>query len=176
MTQPPDDIIQTARRSGTYSHCAKSQRGAVVFDPRTGRIVGRGWNHQPLGFSCDGSDACRAACPKLCIHAEDAAIRAVPSNLLLDGQMPGLELVHVKVVDGEVVPGGGPSCWQCSRLVVEVRLKGVWLYELDTGISYMLGSSPAGKWRFYRADEFHRLTLQHARNRLPVITLSIEDR
>lgn len=168
MTKPIESCIAAARHAATLSPCAKSNRGAVVFDPNTGRIVGRGWNHQPIGYACDGSAACRAACGELCIHAEDAAIRAVPSNLLLDGQMHGLDLVHVKVVDGQVVPGGGPSCWQCSRLVVDVGIKGVWLYELHE-IAYLPSDPVPGKWRFYRADEFHRLTLQHSRNRLPVI-------
>jgi hypothetical protein len=59
------------------------------------------------------------------------------------------ELVHVKVVDGLVVAGGGPSCWQCSRLALEVAVAAVWLYEIDNG----------PRWRRYTAEEFHRATL-----------------
>lgn len=163
--KPPDNIIEVARRCALWSPCAKSKRGAVVFDPSypDGKVLGRGWNHQPRGFACDGSDACRVACGKLCIHAEDAAIRDVHDDWKCEG-VGDLELVHVKVVGEAVVPGGGPSCWQCSRLVVEVGLKGVWLYELAPGLA---GGWP-GEWRFYRAEEFHRLTLQHERNKLPV--------
>jgi hypothetical protein len=75
--------------------------------------------------------------------------------------MSGLDLVHVKVVDSQVVPGGGPSCWQCSRLVVEVGLRGVWLYEKHDEDPRMHGeSSRPAWWHFYTAAEFHRVTLR----------------
>ena len=138
MTQPPGYAIEIARQTALKSPCAKSRRGVVLFtcDPRYGRdglttIAGVGFNGQPSGFGCDRSDACRRGCAKLCLHAEQRAIMDAIggpspwSSLPLDD----LELVHVKVVDEQVVPGGGPSCWQCSRLVVEVGLRGVWLFE-----------------------------------------------
>ncbi len=137
------------------SPCAKSKRGAVLFDPELERererleteapnvklgddnlfsnvanliAIGDGFNGPPRGFTCDGSDECRRDCPKLCLHAEQRAIheatRATPHD-----NLTAYELVHVKVVDGKVVHGGTPSCWQCSRLVVESSLRGVWLYE-----------------------------------------------
>lgn len=42
-----------------------------------------------------------------------------------------LDLVHVKVVNGELVAGGPPSCWQCSRTIYDALIGGVWLYERD---------------------------------------------
>jgi hypothetical protein len=70
-----------------------------------------------------------------------------------------LDLLHVKVIDGAVVPGGGPSCWQCSRLVVEARLRGVWLYEYPPGdLTGHDLREVVGVWRFYDALNFHRIT------------------
>ncbi len=154
---PPTYVIEAARQAAMQSPCAKSKRGAVLFnredadyiernqslfgyaasmqseverslarrDREREVIAGAGFNGQPLPFTCSGSEHCKRDCGKLCLHAEERAIRAAGA---LD-DVADLELVHVKVVNGNVVPGGGPSCWQCSRLVVEVKLRGVWLFE-----------------------------------------------
>jgi deoxycytidylate deaminase len=173
MTQPPDHVIEVAREAALRSPCEKSKRGAVLFDrsrsefsaaDRRQRIVGIGYNGQPEPFSCNGSEACRAACGKLCLHAEQRAILGMSDY----GVRAEFELVHVKVVDGVVVPGGGPSCWQCSRLVVEVGIRGVWLYEFPAG--NLTGHDlreVVGEWRFYLATDFHRETAVH--NGLPII-------
>ena len=137
---PPKYVIEAARLAAMKSPCAKSKRGAALFNREladrvfrviadapfdTGLIAAVGFNGQPLPFSCSGSDLCRRDCGKLCLHAEERAIRAAGA---LD-DVADLELVHVKVVADQVVADGGPSCWQCSRLVVEVKLRGVWLFE-----------------------------------------------
>jgi hypothetical protein len=145
MTQPPQSMIDIAIDTARRSPCAKSKRGVVVYAPTTtieeGRKVGTGYNSMPIG-TCDGSDACRAACNKRCVHAEDRAIRDalvdVSSRRLIPraatefyGKLCGHEAIHVKIVDGQLVGGGGPSCWQCSRLVVDVALDAFWLYERE---------------------------------------------
>lgn len=147
---PPQYMIDAARAEAMRSPCAKSKRGVVLFDrgmielwessetpmhrPSSERlIVGRGFNGQPGNFVCTGDlMKCSGACAKLCLHAEQRAINQalVHSGDREDGcSMGDLELVHVKVENDVVVPGGGPSCWQCSRLVVEVGIRGVWLFE-----------------------------------------------
>jgi hypothetical protein len=135
MQSPPDRVIAEAVEQARMSPCAKSKRGAVLFyaigseridrgrSAPIGRTVGHGFNHPPEGFVCDGSMSCRSDCAKICIHAEDAAIRNVHPDYVY-----GIELVHVKVVDGELVPGGPPSCWQCSRVIAETEYP-VWLFE-----------------------------------------------
>lgn len=178
MSAPPDWIIEEARKSALLSPCLKSRRGVVIFNPaleerrvaigldgfgigiRKLIIASTGFNGPPGSddaFYCTGTAACRRDCAKLCVHAEDRAIRAAGA---LD-DVRDLELVHVKVNSGKVVAGGPPSCWQCSRLVVETGLRGVWLYELPdhdlTGHDLL---EVVGTWRFYRADEFHRATLR----------------
>jgi deoxycytidylate deaminase len=146
MNAPPAYVIEAARLAALKSPCAKSKRGAALLNRELadmvfrvashvpfdglGVIAATGFNGPPEGLSspgalCSGSDLCRRDCAKLCLHAEERAIRAAGA---LD-DVADLELVHVKVVDGRVVPGGGPSCWQCSRLVAEVKLRGVWLFE-----------------------------------------------
>lgn len=185
MTAPPDFAIRAAVEAGRRSPCAKSKRGAAVFRRAcsTGcceRVLGVGWNAQPVPFSCTGSSACKAACGKLCLHAEARAIRAAWREWT-----GGVELVHAKVVNGLLVPGGGPSCWQCSREVLDVGLAAVWLYEGPDGrrpehyrctacseimTQYhefeeyqhagCLGLvERVGEWRRYTAEEFHRATL-----------------
>lgn len=142
MIAPPDQVIELAVEAAKRSPCAKSKRGAVIFEPRLADrhqrgtssplhfpmgVVASGRNHPPFGFQCDGSDACRASCGEICLHAESEAIRAAVSKWGT-GDMSVLDLVHVKVVAGELVAGGPPSCWQCSREVADHGIS-VWLYE-----------------------------------------------
>lgn len=149
-------------------------------------LVADGYNSQPIAMGkslaiagavgeavmlCDGS-SCRPSCGKVCVHAEVRAIRSaiahasaargVPTTTLDD-----CELVHVKVDDaGNLVAGGGPSCWQCSREILDVGLRGVWLYEKvmtrrAAAVAAIL--HPGDAWRFYEAREFHDVTLAECR-------------
>lgn len=185
VNAPPDYVVEAARKAALKSPCQKSKRGVVLFDPgqhdtavhimemyssptgahltRAGFseagyeirdrmvIAGSGFNGPPPGFLCDGSQECRADCSKFCLHAEHRAISA--AGILDD--VHDLELVHVKVVDGQVIEGGPPSCWQCSREIVDVGLKGVWLFEQPIDRTAYAG------WRYYTAHDFHCATLVH---------------
>lgn len=157
--QPPDYVIEAARKAAMQSPCAKSKRGAAAMIVRNGGVEIRpiigslGWNGQPNGFTCSGSDACRRDCARLCMHAEQRAVMNALGSW--SWRVFDIEIVHVKVVDGQVVPGKGPCCEQCSRLVLDVGMRGVWLYEHDGRVS-----GAPGLWRFYRAAEFHRETLR----------------
>lgn len=145
---PPDYVIEAARLAAMQSPCAKSKRGVVLFNPRQAEreastvpsvpdaveraafranfvIVSGGFNGPPAPFVCRDTMVCRSACRDVCLHAEQRAIIAA----LGGDDVEYLELVHVKVVDGVVVPGGAPSCLQCSKLVVDVGIRGVWLFE-----------------------------------------------
>lgn len=159
-----DLAIQTAMKSP----CAKSKRGVVVFHPVSGAMIGTGFNGMPRGFSCSGTDECREMCSKRCVHAEERAIRQALFRLLgsritnQDQPLDGFEAVHVKVVDGKLVPGGAPSCWQCSRTVLDVGLKAFWLYEIRWSRTEVNAN-----WVSYTAEEFHRITL-HANKLIPL--------
>jgi deoxycytidylate deaminase len=121
---PPEHAIEAARISGTLSPCSKSKRGVVLFDPRSdGRpVISRGYNGPPDGFGCAGTATCKSSCAKVCMHAEQRAI--------LEGiTVQALDLLHVKVVEGVTVAGKAPCCLECSRLVVQVKLAGVWLFQ-----------------------------------------------
>lgn len=173
---PPDYVIEAARLAAIQSPCAKSKRGVALFNREDAdrwdrarslpsdrqSIVSRGFNGPPARFVCKESMVCRGSCADICMHAEQRAIIAA----LGADDVCDLELVHVKVVDGKVVAGGGPSCLQCSKLVVDVGLRGVWLFEDDLivraardGIDIGSATSPNVAWRFYRADVFHEATL-----------------
>lgn len=163
---PPDLIVSLACNTASNGPCAKSKRGVVIYGPDSYQgnvpvIFGNAFNSQPWPYECDKSDACKAACGQLCIHAEQRAImqmiRPSPTDLALfkfgdEVRYPepgSLALVHVKVVDGKLVPSPkGPSCEQCSKLIVENKWIGrVWLYVAE------------GSWNGYDPVNFHRKTL-----------------
>lgn len=144
------DALQLAVSVAGGSTCAKSRRGVVIFKPGQQGITpaGIGCNAPPHPFRCDGSGACRAACSKVAVHAEEVAL------LMAGVSAVGCDLLHVKVVDNEAVWSGGPSCWQCSRSILHAGVAGVWLLH-EAGL------------RRYEAVEFHDLTLRACG--LPVI-------
>lgn len=172
---PPPDLIAHAVRMAQRSPCAKSKRGAVVYDaaayktpegmehPRSlagrPRVLGAGHNGMPYPFACGGS--CGKACSPLCMHAEQRAVRVAEReghDLIAIGSC---DLIHVKVVGGVLVAGGGPSCWECSKLVVESGIAAVWLYEEQPARPAPAGSGgirPPSLWRRYPAIDFHIAT------------------
>lgn len=163
MSMPPAFVIEEAHIAAGGSPCQKSQRGAAVFEPRVAddpvrperALIASGYNGPPPPMACDGSAACRRDCGKICEHAEARAIRGAMLDAPISYNLKGYEMVHVKVVSGVVVPGGPPSCWQCSRTILDVRLDAMWLYEDDNWRS-------RGVWRRYTAKEFHEATLLNA--------------
>lgn len=144
---PPQAVVDAAVQQAGYSPC-RSQRGAVVFvtEAPTIYIKGRGHNRKPYGFACDRSDACKARCRTEAVHAEQHAL------LNAGHRTAGADLLHVKIVDGALVPSGGPSCVECSKLALAAGIAGVWLYH-ETG------------WVRYVADTFHAMSLTGARAR-----------
>lgn len=164
--QPPVFAIEQALVMAKASPCAKSKRGAALYFPfHDGQvIIGRGFNGQPDGFPCTGSASCRSHCRMICQHAEARAIMDAMQKRSFDEVVAGVplaELVHVKAVDGKLVAGGGPSCVQCSRLIVDVGfIAGVWLYEAYVSSAPGPQLSPSG-WFYYTAADFHRVTLHN---------------
>ena len=135
---PPPHWIDLAVATACRAGCAKSKRGVVlVSEDRT--YLWTGWNEPPAPFVCDSSDACRSACNRVAVHAEERALLSCPCPV-------GATMLHVKVVDGQPVPSGGPSCWQCSRSILAAGVAWMWLLHEDG-------------WRRYSAVEFHALTL-----------------
>lgn len=136
---PPAHIVHHAVMMAGYSPC-RSQRGAVAFLPRNGgALISAGWNRRQAP-PCDGSADCKATCARTAIHAEQVALLDAGSAAA------GCDILHVKTVDGRLVASGGPSCLECSKLMLAAGIDGVWLYH-DRG------------WRRYPIAEFHRLTL-----------------
>jgi deoxycytidylate deaminase len=133
---PPPDIVAAAMRAAAHSPC-RSKRGAAAF---TGNgLIATGFNYRPDG--CPGTAKCKATCRLTAVHAEqDAILQAGPMAL------HAAEMLHVKSVDGVLVPSGGPSCVSCSKVILHANMAAVWLYHEDG-------------WRRYQAHEFHRLSL-----------------
>jgi len=174
---PHPHALCAIARLAACSPCAKSKRAVVVYERYPYRSWGAGFNTPPAPMRCDGSEACRRDCSKICMHAEQMAIRAALEHRghefkSMEGVLllAGLEMVHVKVVDGQIVPGGPPSCWQCSREVLEMQIGAFWLFEAKQiveaahqGMFPPITKYPGepGKWRCYTAEEFHRTTLKN---------------
>lgn len=159
-----DAVAEAAR-----SPCAKSRRGAIVYEPGTGIIRGRGFNGPPAPLACTGSEFCKVHCGKLCEHAEGRAVRDAWHRDI--GRR--LDLVHVKTVAGALVAGGPPECWQCSRVILEVGfISRVWLYQTPESIhatpddrlpSRVRGLVERDAWVAYSPHDFHWLTRRNAR-------------
>jgi deoxycytidylate deaminase len=138
VSEPPQHLIDLAVQVSGWSPC-RSKRGSVIFD-RDGNVIAHGHNYKPQGFECDGSEACKATCRVEAIHAEQRALLEAGSRAR------GAEMLHVKSVDGKLVPSDGPSCVQCSKLGLAAGVRAMWLYH-ENG------------WRRYPTDEWHRLSL-----------------
>lgn len=115
------DAIDAAFVAALESRCAKDQRGAAVWHPNHGHLTAAS-NGPPDPFSCDASDACRAACGKLAVHAE---MRAVNRHLrtATGFATTGMHVLHLRVVDGRAVTSGPPSCITCSRDMLDAGVR-----------------------------------------------------
>lgn len=174
MSQPLFAAVEAAIMAARESPCQKSQRGAVLYHRTTNQILKAGFNSRP-DMACDalcqpkqnfvptlkkmvpvGEKVSR--CSQMCLHAEQRAIRfALHAGAR---SLESFDLIHVKVQQRELVMSGPPSCIFCAKEIDDVGLGGVWLYELDTAISYLLGEQPAGKWNYYSTRLFWKRTLE----------------
>lgn len=131
---PPSHVIDAAIAASLASPC-QSKRGVTIFHGDD--IVSVGYNRQPIGETCDGSDTCKLTCGTRAIHAEQMAI------LRAGARARDCELLHVKTVRGILAISGGPSCVQCGKFELEVGIKAVWLFH-DAG------------WRRYAMHDYFR--------------------
>lgn len=128
---------------GSSSPCCKSKRGVVTWDTSTGEMLTLAHNRPPDPFVCTKDAACKAVCGKVCVHAEEGAM------FCLTPADRNVHMLHVKVVDGEAVPSGPPSCVRCSAKILAIcGITGMWLLHEDD-------------LRLYDPVEFHKLSLQH---------------
>ncbi len=136
-----------------FSPCAKSQRGVVIWSRKNNHIISSGFNSPPDGCVCDGSELCKGSCNKLAIHAEQKAI--MEAQKFGKPIVSEAEMIHVKVVNGLPVVSRGPSCVDCSKLIVNAGISAMWLYE------------EGERFVRYSANNFHYKTLENLG--LPVI-------
>lgn len=182
-TSPPMTAIAAACLAAAHSPCVKSKRGAVLFHPHTGLVTLGMWNARPDNL-CDKQCQPRATdkllgavplvappsrCSMLCVHAEVRALRVAGyiserSHALKEADafiLNELELVHAKVSGprADLVPSGGPSCWQCAKEIADTGILGVWLYET---VSFGM-EGVQDRWNFYTNKQFYDLTMKECR-------------
>lgn len=145
-----NEALKIATMCAQGSPCKKSRRGVVLWRRDFNSYIYKGCNHPPRPFVCNGSQECADACSKICIHAEQDAIMDAVRNL---DNLRYFQLLHVKVnAEGNPVPSGPPSCWQCSKLILISGIERVWLLHED-GL------------KAYTPELFHEYTLRE--NDLP---------
>lgn len=93
------------------------------------------------------------------MHAEARAIRAASIRIQRGRAPDTVELVHAKIgIDDRLVAGDGPSCWQCSKEILDAGISAVWLFEYDADHPAAAVITGKGRWRRYTALEFHAAT------------------
>ena len=142
---PPTEVVIAATEAAQVAHrhsgCLRSRRGVALWQPGEGHLT-LGTNKPASGPACDGSDACKRVCGRVCIHAEQEALLRCPDPV-------GAEMLHVKVDEnGQMVASGPPSCPECSKLILYAGVLGMWLLH-ENG------------WVRYSAQEFHEATLKN---------------
>lgn len=153
--KPPEWVVERAIAAARRSPCAKSRRGAILWDPRFPKApaIAEGFNGPPMG-DCTRDDVCREVCGRVCAHAEARALYG--SKGPASPTAPRyLDLLHVKVDDaGDLVAGGPPSCLPCARTILDVGcVDGMWLYE----------SAGGPVWNRYSAAVFYVLSRLNTR-------------
>lgn len=149
--------VQMALDVARLSPCAKSHRGVVAVDRQSGQLLAAATNGPPAPMACTGSPECRAACPRVAVHAEQRALLiALEHHHLPPGRV---DIIHVKadLQTGELVAGGGPSCVECSKLMLDAGIGRVYLHE-EVAPSLLVPSG--GVWIAYECEDFHRRTLR----------------
>lgn len=139
VDSPPLGIIAFAVQAARRSPCHKDQRGAVVWHPRSYASLPYPYSHVAASNGPPTPFSC---------DGSDACRTAC-------GRL-AVHVLHVRTINGEPVPSGPPSCTTCSRTLLEVGVGAIWLLHAEG-------------WRAYTAAGFHELSLQHEKNRLPVI-------
>lgn len=145
------DAFYRAVDKARESRCRKVAHGAALFEEQRDsagfgtRVIVSGMNN-PVGFDCmfDASDPenrCRKLCGERCVHAEQSAL------LKAGLSAAGASLLHIKLDDDLPTSSRGPSCVDCSKLMVVAGVR--WVYLLQ-----------AGMWWRYSAMKFHMESLK----------------
>ena len=139
-----EDIVQAAIKESQKSPCF-SKRGVALFNNKTLEAIGVAYNSPPrpsTEFSCTKDLTCKKTCSKFAVHAEQRVLLKFPQE-----SYANVDLLHIKTVGKQGVPSGPPSCPDCSKLIVENKISGVWLYH-ENG------------WQRYSSTDFHKKTLE----------------
>lgn len=179
---PPAWAVAEAISVAKRSPCQKRKVGVVIYRCIRGGLPGGreivvetegiGCNGPPqIGVEggasqegrCDGSPACRRDCAKRCVHAEP---RAIDTLLPRERDQGFLRMVHVKLSDaGLLTACDGPSCVECSKIILDAGIGGIWLFESRVVevanvplVGTVTGREWPARWRYYTAKSFHEET------------------
>lgn len=145
------EALKYAVEQARLSPCIKSKRGVIIWDDVN--IHGLGFNSPPDGFICQKNALCRQNCSKYCIHAEQAAILNSRGVEETEGVFGTVNMLHVKILNNEAVSSGGPSCIDCSKLILGSKfIEIMWLLE---------NRGDGDKLYSYTAKEFHTITMEN---------------
>lgn len=122
----------------------QSKRGVIIWDRDFG-LISTGYNSPPDRKDCNGSDKCKLNCNKTAIHAEQMAILNINDNI---HKYKNPEMLHIKTIDGKPVFSDKPCCWQCSKLILKLGIKYMWLYKKEGLVKYL-------------SEDFHNQTLKN---------------
>jgi len=196
LAGPPSWAVQQAVEAAKMSPCQKAKVGIAVYacERRLGdgqelvhetKAAGHNgppwwptWSIDELESSgpmsprarplCDGSVACRRDCSRRCVHAEARALDAILPVLFHRSRL--LRLVHARLDSSGVLAAcDGPSCGECSKMILDRGIGGIWLYEralVPDTTPELVGSGvmvESACWRYYPALEFHDATCQRLR-------------
>ncbi len=139
-------IINLAVEEANNSPCAKSKRGAVVFD-KDFNILGSGHNHPHRGSHCR-PDHCYGICRIFTVHAEEDAIDKVIAKYrqTYPEVLSGASILHIKSIEGRSSISGDPSCSRCSGVSIKHDLREFILLHENGFVAYTV-------------REFHDLSL-----------------
>lgn len=146
------DHLRHAQRCAISSTCLRARCGSVIV--KSGKVIGRGHNSPPFGNKI--TECIKDKLPEnfksdrtCCVHAEQRAIMDALrfSNDLLEIYNSTLYFVRLDE-NCNIEPAGHPYCTICSKLILDVGITKVVLYQKD-GIYE------------YGADEYNRISFEY---------------
>lgn len=146
--RPPGVAVRVAIEQSLRSTCT-SKRGVVIFEQydggRGGRILSQGYNGVPDGITCVKNGTKCEGCAVRAIHAEMRALLAYSVDPTNPPQAP-VEMLHVKTIDGQLVPSGLPSCYACAKHIAVSGIAFFWLYHAYGWRRYSIRGFLAASW------------------------------
>src|SRR5574338_69495 len=139
----PNYILYHMIRIGSNGPCEKSKRVSAIYTNNDFVIA---VNSPPYPYKCSKDEKCKKDCNQICVHAEESAIMEALYKFKDKSDIINSTCVHLKIIDGQPVTSGNPSCIYCSRKLLHSGVQYMWLWQ-ETG------------WKRWTTLDFHRETI-----------------